>query len=226
VSKHQVAGERPEVLPFQLLPSVSRQLGRNALRQVSLAELRPTQAAVGMRAVEARKKRLKSYIESKSGFERYLEKRPIPVVLGPSRMLYAVDRHHLSLALVECGVEVAYATVLADLSAVPRANFWTCLERNGMLHPYDGAGNRIHPSELPRRLRQLGHDPYRDLAWSVRQRGGFEKSMMPFSEFRWADFFRKRIPLARVEHDYATALRQAMTLANTRPARSLPGYAA
>jgi len=36
-------------------------------------------------------------------------------------------------------------------------------------------------------------DPYRSLAWIMREHHGYLKSNAPFSEFRWADFFRKRV---------------------------------
>lgn len=192
---------------------------------VSLDMLRPTQSAVGMRAVSAKLQRISSHLGSASKIDRYLEKRPIPAVIGPQGGIYIVDRHHLSLALYKAEVEKAYVTLIADLSGIPRASFWRCMERNGLLHPYDSSGRRISPARIPSRILHLAHDPYRDLAWSVRRRGGFAKTRVPFSEFRWADYFRKRISAEMIEHDYARAVRRAMQLTRVRAARSLPGYA-
>jgi hypothetical protein len=115
--------------------------------------------------------------------------------------------------------------IIADLSAMSREKFWTFMERDGWLHPFDQAGRRIPPARLPQCLDGLAHDPYRDLAWSVRRNGGFEKSMTPYSEFSWANFFRKRIPAQTVERDYPKAVRQAMKLAGSRAAAALPGFA-
>jgi len=179
-----------------------------------------------MLAVTAKRQRLKGHLESTRKIERYLEKRPIPAVVGPAGEFYIIDRHHLSLALCRSGIRDVSVALLADFSALPRASFWARMQQNGMLHPYDGLGIRIHPSRLPKSIGDLGHDPYRDLAWSVRRLGGFDKTVVPFFEFRWANFFRTRIPPNLVARDYAKAVRRALRLASARSARSLPGYAA
>jgi hypothetical protein len=54
--------------------------------------------------------------------------------------------------------------------------------------------------------------------------GGFKKTVLPFSEFRWANFFRARIAGELVHRDYAMAVRQALWLTGARSARALPGY--
>jgi hypothetical protein len=189
-------------------------------------ELKPTQGAVGMRAVAAKRQRIKCRSASARRIESYLGKRAIPAVVGPDEEVYMVDRHHLSLALHRSGIQDVFVSILADLSALPRERFWQRMERNGLLHPYDAAGARIHPSQLPQTVCELAHDPYRDLAWSVRRMGGFRKSVLPFSEFRWANFFRARIAREVVRADYAIAVRQALWLTGERSARSLPGYSA
>jgi hypothetical protein len=178
-----------------------------------------------MRAVTAKRQQLKCRLESTRKIERYLEKRPIPAVVGPAQELYIIDRHHLSLALCRSGIRDVCVALLADLSALPRASFWARMEQYGMLHPYDALGFRIHPSRLPKSIEELAHDPYRDLAWSVRRVGGFDKTVMPFSEFRWANFFRARISPDLVARDYSRAVRRALRLARARSAQSLPGYA-
>jgi hypothetical protein len=192
---------------------------------VCLDDLRPTQAAVGMRAVSAKQQRIEQRFASSRRIKKYLEKRPIPTVLGPDECLYIVDHHHLSLALWQAEVGEAFIVIIDDLSAMPHRGFWTAMEKGGWLHPFDHAGRRIHPARLPKYIDGLAHDPYRDLAWSVRRNGGFEKTTTPYSEFSWANFFRKRIPAKLVERDYPRAVRKAMCLAGTRAAAALPGYA-
>jgi hypothetical protein len=224
VLKQYRAGRAMPVPP--LFHSSAMRLSGHRRDRVSIERLRPTQAVVGMRAVSAKLQRIGAHLNSAARIDRYLEKRPIPAVLGPSGNLYIVDRHHLSLALCQAEVEEAYVTVIVDFSSISRTSFWRCMEHNGMLHPYDACGRRISPARIPRRILNLGHDPYRDLAWSVRRRGGFDKTRVPFSEFRWADYFRKRICADLIERDYARAVRQAMQLTRARAARSLPGYAA
>ena len=178
-----------------------------------------------MRAVAAKRLRLDD-LDSPRKIRSHIEKRPIPAVVGPAGELYIIDRHHLTLALYRAGIRDVSVALLADFSALSRAAFWALMERNGMLHPYNGLGLRIHPSRLPRSIGDLGHDPYRDLAWSVRRLGGFKKTITPFSEFCWANFFRSRIPTELVWCDYSEAVRRALWLTASRSARSLPGYAA
>jgi hypothetical protein len=79
---------------------------------------------------------------------------------------------------------------------------------------------------LPINIRGLADDPYRGLAWAVREAGGFEKTGEPFCEFRWADFLRKRIRMARTEGAFEEALKEALALAATPEAKHLPGYRA
>lgn len=194
--------------------------------RVPLAMLRPTQATVGMRAVVHKHAKVTRRLDKRRRLERFLDERPIPSILGPGGQLFIIDHHHLSLALWLAEIESALVTVLDDLSALPLAGFWRHMELNGRLYPFDEAGARLAPSKLPRTLIQLRPDLYRDLAWSVRERGGFEKSCTPFAEFRWAEFFRRRIAAEAVATDYAWAVDRAMALARTRSAASLPGFRA
>ena len=96
--------------------------------------------------------------------------------------------------------------------------------KRGCLHPYDHHGERIHPSALPAAIPHLKRDAYRDLAWSVREGGGFVKSEQPYSEFRWAQFFRCRIPRTSVLRDFEHAHDRAMMLARSEAASHLPGF--
>jgi len=209
-----------------LLPSYLANGDWDVVHRVPINTLRPTQSSVGMKSVSAKVRRIGFHLSNKRKFDRYLERRAIPVVLGPGRDFYMIDRHHLGMALHQSEVTEAYVAVLADFSAISRGSFFSCMERNGLLHPFDRSGKRIKPARLPKRIADLAHDPYRDLAWSVRRLGGFKKTAKPFSEFRWADFFRTRIAPETIERDYDKAVRSALQLARTRQARALPGFAA
>lgn len=194
--------------------------------RVPLAMLRPTQATIGMRAVVHKHAKVTRRLDKRRRLERFLDARPIPSVRGPGGQLFIIDHHHLSLALWLAEIESAIVTVLDDLSALPPAGFWRRMEVSGRLYPFDEAGVRMTPSQLPRTLMQLRPDIYRDLSWSVREQGGFEKSPVPFAEFRWAEFFRRRIAERTVATDYTGAIERAMELARSRAASSLPGYLA
>jgi hypothetical protein len=90
---------------------------------VAIADLRPTQITVGMREVEAKRKRWRE-TGTKKG-ERFLGKHIIPVILGPKGRHYVIDHHHLALALHQEGVRELAVTVAFDLSSLDRDMFWS-----------------------------------------------------------------------------------------------------
>lgn len=186
--------------------------------------LRPTQFAVGLRAVEAKRRKIQAMLKSPKRMNGFLRRRPLPVVLGPGNQCYLIDKHHLSLALVHSGVEGAYVDIIEDLSHMPRSAFWAAMEAEGRAYLFDHRGARLSPSCLPRSLSALRDDPYRDLAWEAREAGLFKKVAVPFSEFRWAAFYRTRIDTRVVTQNFSQALKLAARLSVTRAASSLPGY--
>ncbi|MDO9384208.1 MAG: ParB-like protein [Hyphomicrobiaceae bacterium] len=189
---------------------------------VPIDSLRPTQVAVGMRAVAAKRKRLGARKRRKMG--RYLERRPIPAVYGPGQELYIVDHHHLSLALLQSRVTNAFVQIIDDYSDLSPKQFWAAMETQGLVYPFDETGSRVALSRMPRAINSLKADVYRDLAWSVREAGGFKKTRAPYSEFRWAEFFRTTIPSHLVTDDYERAVILGRKLARSAAAAGLPGY--
>ena len=189
-----------------------------------LAEFRPTQMAVGMRAVAAKRVKVERRTESARKLRKYLEKRPVPAILGPDGGYHIIDHHHLSLALWQSDVDEAFVTVIGDLSHLSKQGFLQKMSADRLLHSYDADGRRVCPTRLPASLGELKCDSYRDLAWSVREAGGFAKSAAPFAEFRWATFFRERIAAAAVRRDFERAHDSAMRLSRSWDARRLPGY--
>src|SRR5262252_6164725 len=145
------------------------------LTTVAIVDLRPTQITVGMREVEAKRKRWRE-TSGKNG-AKFLGSHMIPVVLGPKHRHYVVDHHHLSLALHKEGVKELAVTVTDN--------------RNWM-HPFDIDGRRRHYDDIPKAVTGLVDDPFRSLAGELRRAGGFAKDTTPFSEFLWADFLRRR----------------------------------
>ncbi|MBY0561818.1 ParB-like protein [Hyphomicrobium sp.] len=209
---------------LQLQRSHLHARSKSKLIQVPIEDLRPTQMAVGMRAVAAKREKVERRARSRRKLKCFLEERPIPAVLGPGEDFFIIDHHHLSLALLKSEVEEAWVDVIADFSHLPRKRFLRQMTTLGLLHPYDAHGQPVSPSKLPETLKELRADPYRDLAWSVRKAGGFAKSGKPYEEFRWADFFRARIPRATVRRDFEYAHRHAMRLSASREAVRMPGY--
>jgi hypothetical protein len=192
------------------------------LTTVAITELRPTQITVGMREVEAKRKRWKEIAGKKGG--KFLGSHMIPVVLGPKHRHYVVDHHHLARALHEEGVKDVAVTSIANLSTLDSDAFWTVMDNRNWMHPFDDAGVRRRYADIPKSVTGLVDDPFRSLAGELRRAGGFAKDTTPFSEFLWADFLRRRIERRRVQKRFSAAVKQAMTLAKSQDAHYLPGW--
>src|SRR6478752_5162110 len=192
------------------------------LTPVTITELRPTQITVGMREVKDKRLQLRKRKSQKIG--KFLGDHMIPVILGPGKLHYVIDHHHLSLALHSEGIKHVLVTVIADLSALDDEAFWVVLEHRGWTHPYDEHGRRRDFSAVPKTLRKMKDDPYRSLAGELRRLGGFAKDTTPFSEFLWADFFRRHIKRQLVDSKFAAAVKQAYKLAKSEETHYLPGW--
>jgi hypothetical protein len=179
--------------------------------------------ALGMKEVDYRIAKLEKMKESER--EEYLHDRRVPIVLGPDGDIYLIDHHHLVRSCWEVGIaEVPTATV-ADLSHLSQSALWAKMHKENWVYPYDQLGNGPHdPHFLPENIRGLADDPYRSLAWMAREKGAFAKCEVPFSEFQWASFFRKKLTKHPVIDDFHEALEEALELARTSEAAHLPGH--
>jgi hypothetical protein len=115
-------------------------------------------------------------------------------------------------------------SVVADLRALDRDAFWVVLDNRGWCHPYDQNGVRRDFADIPDSIADLRDDPFRSLAGELRRLGGFSKETVPFSEFLWADFFRRRIKRKAIEKDFEGAMERAMRFAKAPEASYLPGW--
>jgi hypothetical protein len=195
------------------------------LSPIPIAELRPTQRTVGFREVEEKRRewRERSKKPGKKAGE-YLGRHMVPAVLGPAGRHYLIDHHHLAMALHEEKQTDVLVTVTADLSALPKAAFWTYLDNRALCHPYDAAGKRRTFDDIPKRIADLADDPYRSLAGELRRIGGFAKDTTPFSEFLWADFLRPRVKAKQISEHFSAAIEKALSLAKSEAASYLPGW--
>ncbi len=176
-----------------------------------------------MREVDHRVKKIRSF--SKKELEEYLGERKVPVVLAPRNRILLVDRHHLVRACWEAGVDEVYVEKLADFTHLDPAELWKALHEAHWIYPYDQLGNGPHdPIHLPENIKGLADDPYRSLAWAVREEGGFDKCEMPFSEFKWANFFRKNLKTHPVDDHFHEAQKEATELAKSEHCSHLPGH--
>ena len=192
------------------------------LDPIAIAELRPTQITIGLREVEAKRKRWRTKTDKQRAafFGRHM----IPVILGPKKRNYLIDHHHLARALHEERVAQVLVTVVADLSRLEKDAFWVYLDNRNWTHPYDAAGRRRDFESIPKSVADLVDDPYRSLSGELRRVGGFAKDTTPFSEFLWADFLRRRIARKMVEEHFSRALEKALEAAKSHDAIYLPGW--
>lgn len=192
------------------------------LRPTPIASLQPTQITVGFREVKEKQKRWRGqHGEKKSSF---LGRHMIPVIFGPKDRYYVIDHHHLARALQREGVKHILVEVVKDLRMLKGDAFWTFLEHNGWVYPYDADGRRRSYSDIPAGISGLMDDPYRSLAGELRRAGGFAKDTTPYSEFLWADFLRPRIKRKSIDKDFAAAAESALALAKSTEANYLPGW--
>ncbi len=192
--------------------------------RVAIADLRPTQLTVGYREVAA--KRAEWAALDKHDRQHFLDGHVVPTVLGPKRRNYVVDHHHLARALADDGHVTILIGQLADLSALEKPEFWTIVEHRRWVYPYDADGMRQPFAAIPTEVTALPDDPWRSLAGSVRDAGGYAKDDAPFAEFLWADFFRRRMKVGLLAKDFDAAVAKALTLAHGTPAAHLPGWSA
>ncbi|HMK78306.1 MAG TPA: ParB-like protein [Xanthobacteraceae bacterium] len=194
------------------------------LKPIKIADLRPTQITVGMREVKEKRKRWREKEQDKKKGAEFLGKHMIPVVVGPKDRPYVIDHHHLVRALHDEGVQDILITVVANLSRLEPDAFWFVMDNRNWMHPFDGDGRRRAYKDIPKSVDKLVDDPFRSLAGELRRAGGFAKDTTPFSEFLWADFLRRRIKRAIVEHDFDHALETALLMAKSEDANFLPGW--
>jgi len=191
---------------------------------VAIEALRPTQFAVGYREVEERAQNIVG--KSPKKFKKYMEEHLPLLVVGPGGVPYLIDGHHLALALVRHRVTDHFeARIEANWRDLSPAEFWKNMRQHGWVYLYDNEGRGpLEPDRLPRKVTELGDDPYRALAWAVRKRGGYRKTNASFAEFKWAKYFRSRITIGSAPGDFDRAVEAALKISHLPEAQDLPGY--
>ena len=190
---------------------------------VEIAKLRPTQFAVGKWEVEKRAEKIAQLKPKK--LEEYLADHEAAVVIGPLGVPYLVDGHHLCCALLKAKIRsTVEVKVQANLHRLDRNLFWEVMKDSGWVYLSDENGRGpFAPDRLPQSVTELADDPYRSLAWAVRERGGWNKSFFSYAEFRWAEFFRPRVKILD-RSSFEQAVVEALNLCHQPEAKDLPGY--
>ena len=189
---------------------------------VAPAELRPTQMSLGFREVDVKRRQWRDADDDHRA--KILRHHVVPTVVGPKGRHFIVDHHHFTKAMIDEKVALIAVFVVANLGGIGKDEFWTVLDNRAWCHAYDAKGQRRSLSDIPKSLTELADDPYRSLAGELIRAGGCAKNSVPFSEFLWADFLRRRIKAALVATDFGGALVQAVELARGPEAKSLPGW--
>lgn len=193
------------------------------MKKLPILELRPTQFAVGMREVAHKAEKLATLKPKEA--DDFLAQNPVPVILAPRNRHYLIDHHHLARAAWEVGIKEIYVEAKGDFSTFEFEALWRTMRDANWLYLVDQLGNGPHqPTELPETIRGLADDPYRSISWRVRNAGGYTKNPAPFSEFRWAEFFRKRLTKHPSHDEFEAAVLEAVALARTPDAAHLPGF--
>ena len=192
------------------------------LQDTALKDLRPTQMTVGQREVEAKRREWADLPAKRR--QQDMSEQLFPAVKGPKDRLYILDHHHLALALLREGVKNVRVGLVTDLSHLSLADFWIYLDHRSWVHCYDETGTRQSFESVPKAFDHLRDDPFRSLAASVQELGGFAKPDEPFLEFLWANHFRRHIALEGLEENFEKALGQGLKLAHLAQSRHLPGW--
>jgi len=189
---------------------------------MQIADLRPTQLTLGLAEVEERAAKIAAMTASER--EVYLERKPVPHVLGPGSRIFMVDHHHLARALWSLKIpQVVLGERMANLSVLETKAFWRVMEQKGWCWPIDADGNRRPYAAIPASIAALTDNVWRSLARRVRGEA-FEDLDTPYQEFMWGDYFRTFMSRRLIETQFDFAAELAKKLARLSEAQDLPGY--
>jgi len=194
------------------------------IKKPDVLELRPTQFVLGMKEIEDKVEKLSTFKPKE--LAEYCDDHIIPVVIGPQKQIYMIDHHHFARACWETKTNGFKIEVLKDLSDLEPRQFWNQMIQREWTYLHDQFGLGPHPtSALPSDIRCMADDPYRSLAWAVREKNGFKKMKEPFFEFKWAAYFRHNLDIIlHSKSDFKDAIAEAMKLAKRPEAKHLPGF--
>jgi hypothetical protein len=194
--------------------------------RIKVLDARPTQTRVGKVEARLESDEIRAVKGKPKKLEKLLKKNAGMAVLGPEGKIYLVDGHHFATSLDMAGVDEMYVRIEKDWSDLPVEEFWRKMRKKRWAYLWDPQGYRVAAERLPATVRGLTDDPYRTLAWMVKQAGGIEDLAVPYQEFEWAKFFRRQgitIACDRLPC-YRKAFAEAMPLVRKKLAENLPGY--
>lgn len=193
---------------------------------IAAYDLRPMQKAVGMRQVNASVADIQNM--DADSLQDYINDEKIPIIVGPDGNFYMTDRHHMVFALYTAKgqrLPLLVAKVKKNWSHLSEQKFWRNMYQKNYVYLFDEFGLPLADhSEIPEQISDLKNDPYRSLAWAVRERDGFDKTDVLFAEFQWANYFRPRLDVGNTDREFERAVTLALQLAAHKDASHLPGF--
>lgn len=195
------------------------------LLEIAVADLQPTQWCVGFSEVWSRQDDFRD--EGAKQVRAYLKRKPVPLVRNISGKLWMIDRHHRLRALLELQPEArAFGYVIEECSAEDPEETLRLLTQRGWLYLYNGRGHGPLPAkQLPKSLLELEDDPYRSLAWKLKQEGLVRhEPLIPYHEFRWGAWLRSRALPPFSSRNLDAALPAARGLVQSHSASHLAGW--
>lgn len=196
------------------------------MKSVKVLDLKPTQFSLGFLEVDEKIDKIKKM--KKEELQKYLEEKLIPVIIGPNNNLFMIDRHHLARCCWELNIEKVFINEIANLSHLSEEEFWKVLITAKWCHLYDQFGNGPHNHELlPENIRSMSDDPYRSLAWFLKEDKVFSKNgnNVPFIEFYWANFLRNKIKYEHGKDGIKKMIKLAKEVIKKDPeVNKLPGF--
>ena len=146
-------------------------------------DLSPAQFAVGKAEVAVRTGRMRKKFQKDPGIlHDYLRTRPVPIVVR-GKQFHLVDHHHLVRALYDAlhkerGKDICvYVKVMANASTLEEVYFWKSMHEQNYVYLFDrSGGGPQQPATLPTHIKDLKFDPYRSLAWIVREHHDYVKT--------------------------------------------------
>jgi hypothetical protein len=191
---------------------------------VEVMKFKPTQSGLGMEEVHHKVKQIKAMSEHE--LKAYIDKKVVPVVLGPKKEYYLIDHHHYAYSMYLAGHKEVKAKVVADFSSMKPKDFWQEMMKKKWVWLYLPNGVQITADQIPTKITELQNDYFRSLSWGVREQKGFDESAdkVPFFEFMWGSFFREHLTEHLISSDFELATHFGLKLSQHPLAQKLPGY--
>lgn len=188
-----------------------------------ILDLMPTQAWVGKRLIDDKQEKLE-YMEDDE-LKEYLKENPVPVILAPNGKYYMIDHHHLAEAARRVGRKKIYIELRHDWSSMKSMDaFWERMKEKNYVFLFDEDGKPIKVKDLAKSVARMRDNPYRSLAYYVRETGGYRKTKEPFPEMRYAILLKQNVKIEKGPYGFQKVIAEGYTLARSPKAKDLPGY--